>query len=928
MTNPILSFNDVLTKFRTEAVSERDKGLKFEKLMKSYLQVEPQYKNVINKVWLWNDFPYRRSISSRDTGIDLVARTNDGDYWAVQCKCYKEEDCIDKPGVDTFLSTSSRSFITEDGQSKQFSQRLWLSTTNNWNSMAEQAIRNQNPPFHRISLTDLQNSSDYIDWNELVNGVEKKALKDKKTPRDHQVKAIESFHEYFKTYDRGKLIMACGTGKTFTSLKIAEKETNGKGTILFLVPSIALLGQILKEWSAQADKPIYPICICSDASVGKDKDDDISVVDLALPATTNVKSIVRQLESAKLNQKGMIVVFSTYQSIDVISEAQRELNSRKKDNLVFDLIICDEAHRTTGVILKDKEKGDYDEKVFTKVHDNENVKARKRLYMTATPRLYKEEAKKKAEEIDAILCSMDDEALYGQEVYRIGFGEAVDKSLLSDYKVLVLTLREEQIPLIFRGIIDSATKDNEITTDDVSKLIGCINALSKRVVEADKEFNDDKAPMRKAVAFCQNIKASRSATGIFNEHKESYYNSLPLKERELLVGVEAKHIDGTMGASKRDELLAWLKNTPEDGKTCRILTNVKCLSEGVDVPSLDAVIFMASRNSQIDVVQSVGRVMRTAPNKKYGYIIIPIMIPAGVEPEEALEDNKRYAVIWTVLNALRAHDDRFDAEINRINLNNNKGDRIKVVGIPDDIADEDGNPIGSPNQPDLPLAELQELQSVIYAKMVQKVGSKRYWVQWAQDVAKIAQRYIQRINHLIASDTKSKEVFDKFLKGLRKNINPSVSEEEAIQMLSQHLITKPVFEALFDNYSFVKNNPVSKSLQIIVDQLEKQAMDEEGEKTLHNFYKSVKERVKGIDNAEGKQKIIIELYDKFFKTAFPKVVEQLGIVYTPIEIVDFINNSVAQVLKKEFGRSLSDENVHIHDPFTGTGTFITRLIQT
>ncbi len=930
MTKPILSFNDVLTKFRKEAFSERDKGFRFEKLMKKYLLIEPQYKNILKTVWLWNEFPYRKDFSGKDTGIDLVAQTVEGDYWAIQCKCFDESARIDKAGVDSFLSTSSKSFMGEDGKSKQFAQRLWISTTNHWNGEAEETIKNQNPPLHRISLTDLQNSSDYINWDELVNGVETSALKEKKTPREHQIQAINNFHEYFKNADRGKLIMACGTGKTYTSLKLVEKETNGKGTVLFLVPSIALLGQTLREWSAQAEQPIYPICICSDSTVGQDEDNDISVVDLALPASTNVRSIVNQFEIAKKNAKGMIVVFSTYQSIDVISKAQKELNKRTKDNCIFDLIVCDEAHRTTGVILKDKKTQEYDEKAFTKVHDNKWVDAKKRVYMTATPRLYKEDAKRKAEEGDAILCSMDDEAIYGQEVYRIGFGEAVSKNLLADYKVLVLTLKEEQIPEAFRGIINSGKKDKEISADDVSKLIGCINALSKRVIEADKEFNDDRNPMKKAVAFCQTIKASKIITGMFNEHKDTYYNSLPQEERDLLVGVEAKHIDGSMGASQRDELLTWLKDTPEDSKECHILTNVKCLSEGVDVPSLDAVMFLAARNSQVDVVQSVGRVMRTAPNKKYGYIIIPVMIPEGVKPEDALDDNKRYAVIWTVLNALRAHDDRFDAEINKINLNKKKGGRIRVI---DGGGSQGGSGTGEgttqiQEQFMLPLAELQELQNVIYAKMVQKVGSKRYWVQWAQDVAKIAQRYIVKINHLIETDAKSQEVFNKFLKGLRNNINPSVSKDEAIQMLAQHLITQPVFEALFENYSFVSNNPVSKSLQKMVDLLEKQAMDEEGAKTLHKFYESVKERVKGIDNADGRQKIIIELYDKFFKTAFPKVVEQLGIVYTPIEVVDFINNSVAQVLKKEFNRNLSDENIHILDPFTGTGTFITRLIQT
>lgn len=924
MTTPILSFTDVLKKFRKEAFSERDKGARFELLMKKYMLSEPTYEGRFKQIWLWNEFPYRKDFSGKDTGIDLVAQTVEGDYWAIQCKCYDESARIDKSGVDSFLSTSSKSFRNENMETVQFSQRLWISTTNNWNSEAENTIKNQNPPLIRISLTDLENSN--VDWDKLVNGEEgKSARKQKKTPRDHQNKAISNVNEYFKGNDRGKLIMACGCGKTYTSLKIAEKETNGNGLVLFLVPSIALLGQTLREWCAESEKPIYPICICSDPAITKKTDsDDMSVVDLALPASTNVPNIIHQYELAKQQHKdGMIVVFSTYQSIDVISKAQEAINKRQKDSCIFDLVICDEAHRTTGVILKDKE-----EAAFTKVHDNTCIVAKKRMYMTATPRLYTDASKQKAQENDAILCSMDDESIYGQEMYRIGFGEAVSKNLLADYKVLILTLKEEQIPTALQNVISD--KSNEINTDDISKLIGCINALSKRVLSTDEAFNDDKSPMTKAVAFCQNIKVSQKISGMFNNHKDAYYDSLTQEERSQLVGVEAKHIDGTMGASQRDELLSWLKNTPKDSNECHILTNVKCLSEGVDVPSLDAVMFLSAKNSQVDVVQSVGRVMRTAPNKKYGYIIIPIVVPAGVKPEEALDDNERYKVVWTVLNALRAHDDRFNAEINKIDLNKKKNNKIIVGGIGSKATDSDGDTTTSTTESTqlaLPLPEIDQLQNAIYAKMVQKVGNKRYWVQWAQDVAQIAQRYIERINLLIATEGKHKKAFESLLKGLQKNINPSVSKEEVIQMLAQHLITQPVFEALFENYSFVQNNAVSKSLQKMIDLLEEQAMDKDAE-TLNKFYESVKERVEGIDNAEGKQKIIVELYDKFFKTAFPKVVEQLGIVYTPIEVVDFINHSVAKVLKKEFNRNLSDENVHILDPFTGTGTFITRLIQT
>lgn len=918
MSAPILSFRDVLTKFRKEAFSERDKGTKFERLMKSYLQIAPEYEGKLKEIWLWDEFPFRNDFSGKDTGIDLVAQTVEGDYWAIQCKCYDEKSRINKDGVDSFLATSSKEFCNDKMETQRFEYRLWISTTNNWNSEAERTIRNQNPPVLRISLSDLDNAP--IDWEKLING-DGKALKAKYPLREHQKLAVEKTHKYFETSDRGKLIMACGTGKTFTSLKIAENETNSQGLVLFLVPSIALLGQTLREWMSQSDKPIHPICICSDSKITQDDDGNGSVVDLALPASTDVESIRRQLCAAKLAQKnnsGMIVVFSTYQSIDVISAAQKKINAQEKGAFVFDLVVCDEAHRTTGVILSDKA-----EAAFTKIHDNEIVVAKKRLYMTATPRLYTDASKQKAQEGNAVLCSMDDTNIYGEEIYRIGFGEAVKRDLLSDYKVLILTIREDQIPVALQNVIKD--KNNEIDTDDASKLIGCINALSKRVLDTDEAFNDDKKAMHTAVAFCQSIKISKKISNMFNEHKDTYYDSLTPEERAKLVGVSADHIDGSMGASERAEKLSWLKNVSQDSQDCHILCNVKCLSEGVDVPSLDAVMFLSAKNSQVDVVQSVGRVMRKSKttDKKYGYIIIPIVVPADIEPEQALDDNERYKVVWSVLNALRSHDDRFDAEINQIDLNKKKGNRVRVIGL-DDGTKPVNNGEDAPKQLSLPY--LEKLQDAMFAKMVKKVGNRQYWVQWANDVAHIAERYIERINHLIVTDEKHRKEFDKFLKGVRKNINPSISEDSVVQMLAQHLITQPVFEALFENYSFVANNPVSKSLQRMIDLLEKQAFDKDAE-ILGKFYESVKERVQGIDNAAGKQKVIVELYDKFFKTAFPKTVEQLGIVYTPVEVVDFINQSVAKVLKKEFNRNLSDENIHILDPFTGTGTFITRMIQ-
>ena len=800
-----MDFNKVLEKYRKYSYSEKDKGERFERLMQAYLLTDPQYAYKFKKVWLWSEFHGKDDLGGGDTGIDLVAITVEGDYWAIQCKCYQESSIIDKPAVDSFLSTSSREFRNEDIKTTRFSHRLWISTTNKWGTNAEEAIRNQNPPVTRLNLYDLQHAP--VDWEKLEMGIHGEASRNpKKVLKPHQKEALEETNKHFKSEDRGKLIMACGTGKTFTSLRIAENETNGKGLILFLVPSIALLGQTLREWSADAQEPINAICICSDPEISRKKtknedNDNFSVVDLALPASTNTAEILRQFNHIKTNSNsGMTVVFSTYQSIDVIARAQKELI--KKGFSEFDLIICDEAHRTTGVSLAGE-----DESAFIKVHKNDFIKAKKRLYMTATPRLYSDDTKSKAAQADAFLCSMDDVALYGEEFYRIGFGEAVDKGLLADYKVLILTLNDRDVPPAVQKMIADDT--NEINADDASKLIGCINALSKKMLgdENDNIKSTDPQPMKRAVAFCQSIRVSKRITETYNTATSAYVESLPEEERRKMVSVSSKHIDGTMSAPQRDELLGWLKANPEDGE-CRVLTNVRCLSEGVDVPALDAVMFLSARNSQVDVVQSVGRVMRNAAGKKYGYIIIPVVVPTDIEADKALDNNERYKVVWTVLNALRAHDDRFNATVNKIELNKKRPSQI-LVGRPDFTFDDDGNPIPldgeSSTNKDLSqqlAIQFEQLQHVVFARMVQKVGDRRYWEQWAKNVAEIAERQIERITNMVKKG-EHKEAFEKFLCGLQKNINPSITQQEAIEMLSQHIITQPVFEALFEGYSFV-----------------------------------------------------------------------------------------------------------------------------
>ena len=944
---------DILSHFRATSFTEKEKGTQFERLMRAWLKTDARYAHLFEHVWLWEEFPSRKDFGGQDTGIDLVAKTHEGDYWAIQCKCYAEDTVIDKAAVDSFLATSSRTFTNEvTFQTTSFAHRLWIATTSHWGSNAEEAIQNQLPPVSRVNLYDLDHSA--VDWSKIFEGLEgKAALSEKKQLREHQREALKAAHQHFLSHDRGKLIMACGTGKTFTSLKLIEQEVDHKGLVLFLVPSIALLGQSLNDWMGDAEAPIKAICICSDSRAsrkikrGNTNDElETSIVDLALPASTNTASITRQLLSYR-NHDGLTVVFSTYQSIDVVAEAQAALLAQTGGAFgVFDFVVCDEAHRTTGVKLSTK-----DESNFIKIHNDDFIRGRKRLYMTATPRLYGENARIKASKNDCVLCSMDDETLYGQEFYRVNFSYAVQNGILTDYKVLVLTVSEDMIPAdLMKQVKDLNAK--ELNYDDTGRLIGVINGLSKKIL-GDKGVTWDADPrlMRRALAFTHKIGredepgTSRNIEHVLPRVSALYNETLSDEERKSVVHIRARHVDGSMGATERNAALAWLAEEADDPQECRVVTNVRCLSEGVDVPALDAVLFLSARNSQVDVVQSVGRVMRSfrrgqPDEKKYGYIIIPVIVPEGTTPEEALNDNKTFSVVWDILNALRSHDDHFNAHVNTIALNRDKGAKV-TVGLPglgrtgvggstlagDPNDSHDAQEISNQEVAHQLTLQFGATQQNIFAKLVEKCGDRLYWENWAAEVGEIAKKYIARIARLVTGEGgKYSDEFDEFVRTLRHNLNPGITAEQCIEMLAQHLITRPVFEALFADYQFVSNNSISSSMQRMIDLLESEAVDKDLT-VLSNFYESVRANVGKIDNLEGKQTVIKNLYEKFFKRAFPLTVEKLGTVYTPVECVDFILHSVDEVLQSEFGAALTHENVHVLDPFTGTGTFITRLLQ-
>ncbi|WP_297750731.1 type ISP restriction/modification enzyme [uncultured Tessaracoccus sp.] len=889
-----------------DAPSQSEKGTKFERLMIDYFKHDPTLAAQYDEVMQWTEWPHRGA--SIDVGIDLVARSKEtGDWTAIQCKFYDPHRTLQKAHIDSFFTASGKRW---DGVG--FTNRIIISTTDRWSSLAEEALKEQTIPVQRLGLAEIALSP--IDW---AFADETKLIVDLKPRtkfglRPHQRTAIEKISEGFEKQDRGQWISACGTGKTFTSLKLAEEmaERNGGSLrVLFLAPSISLVSQSLREWTAQATTDLRPFVVCSDTKASRAAE-DIAPHDVPLPATTDPQTLRDRLIAGK-RAAGITVVFSTYQSLAVVAEAQA-LGVPE-----FDLILCDEAHRTTGVTLSGE-----DESHFVRVHDQQFIRGKKRLYMTATPRMFGDAVKTKAADHSAELTSMDDLALFGPVFHRLGFGEAVENGLLTDYKVAVLMVTEEQMA----GPVQSMMADDnlEIPLDDAAKIMGAWNTLAKRTHPGDAApaFSPGETPMKRAVAFLPNIKSSKRVADAFEDVVRASRH-----DADEILMTQARHVDGTMNAMVRADELAWLKAPVPDGE-CRILTNARCLSEGVDVPALDAVMFLSPRNSAVDVVQSVGRVMRKAPGKDFGYIILPIAVPVGVEPSEALKDNKRFKVVWDVLNALRAHDDRFEAIVQSIQLNGGKDDSGKVIV---DAPDLTGGDAENPDKPgaavQLPLFHLADWRDAIYSRIVDKVGTREYWDQWARDVARMSAAQIARIEALLEDAPDEVQAqFDTFLAGLQANLNDSITRDDAVSMLSQHLITAPVFEALFSESDFASRNPVSVGMQAMLDTLEGQGLDAETQK-LDRFYESVRVRAAAVTSAAGRQQVIHDLYEKFFKNAFPRQAEALGIVYTPVEVVDFILRAADDLSRQHFGQGLTDEGVTILDPFTGTGTFMVRLLQ-
>lgn len=865
----------------------RHKGSLFEKISKQFL-LEHDSANEYESIDLWYDWKLRGN--ERDRGIDIVITTSNKEHIAVQCKFH--QNSISLNDISPFL-TQLQSGVGE----VRFKKGIIISTSN-LTSEALKAIEQIRSTGMGIDIDEITEEDfiySRIDWEKFdpTKTEDEIPLCDKKRPRPHQTEAINATKEYFSDPKnaRGKLIMACGTGKTYTSLKIMEAL--GPKIMLFLAPSIALLSQTFREYAQEKSEPFYASIVCSDDKTGQSKNednDDIKFSELPIKASTRLEDILSVYEKAQKENK-CFIIFSTYQSALRIKEAQEAgLNE-------IDLIICDEAHRTVGAMYSSNERDD--KNAFTLCHSDENIKAKKRLYMTATPKVYSESSKAKAKESDNAIYSMDDADTFGEEIYTLNFSKAIALDLLTDYKVIILAVRSENLS----GVTNSVNKkikelkakgtklDKKLINNEfVCKIVGTHKGLAKQDVIAlddeNKEDNDlknkaDTFVSQRAISFCKSIQTSKNIKDSFETIMECYDEELKKKSFKNLQ-IKIDHVDGTMNCKERLEKLENLNTFKPN--TCKVLSNARCLSEGVDVPALDSVIFFDGKSAMVDIIQAVGRVMRKAKNKKRGYIILPIALAESeIKNLDEAVNNTNFKNIWKVIKALRSHDPSLVDEATF-------KEKIKIFGSDDGKKQDDEKTL-------FDAILLQDLADAVYNVMPTKLGDRNYWENFAKKTGNI-------------------------LTSLRENIHQNIREEEALDMITSHIITKPIFDAIFgDNIK----NPIAKALDKMVQKLSTLGLEGET-KDLKNLYESVKTEATHAKSQKSQQELIKNLYNTFFKEAFRKQSEKLGIVYTPIEVVDFILRATNGILKKHFNTDFNDQNITIFDPFTGTGSFIARLL--
>ena len=612
------TFEYIEAKIRSEA-SGTEFGCDFEWLCKWYLKNAAIYRGQFRKVWRWSEWPGRWG---RDCGIDLIAETHDGDLYAIQCKAVSQEHTVTKAEIDSFLSESNR---------REIDYRLLIATTDNIGANAMRTIENQAVLASVVLRGDLVSAE--LVWPTEIGGTTSKPQRWK--PQPHQKVAIKNVVTGFKKHDRGRLIMACGTGKTLTGLWISEALESRR--TLLLVPSISLVQQNLKEWGRHAKEDFDYLVVCSDESVTSDRDDPAMrhIADLGVKPTTDAAEIGEFL--AKRRSRPALVI-STYQSCDRVAKGQAKSKKR------FDLTICDEAHRLVGHV----------DSHFATALDHKRIRSHRRLFMTATPRYFTQRAKTRGAEQDIELASMDDENLFGPEFHVLTFLDAITATpdpLLTDYKVVVIGVTDAEAKAWVADAKLVRTKDGlETDARTLAAQIGLAKAM--------KQYN-----LTRMITFHRSIaRASRFMDQGRRDSLPAVITQLRPESRPS-GRLWTRHVSGDTPASKRASLVKELGELPSGVRG--LISNCACLGEGVDVPALDGIAFIDPKGSVMDIIQAVGRVIRRSPNKTIGTIIIPVLVDDSEDADRAL-DGSTFKPVWQVLKALRAHDRRLADELDEL----------------------------------------------------------------------------------------------------------------------------------------------------------------------------------------------------------------------------------------------------------------------
>ena len=921
-----------LNTLRGEAGGPADSGRRFERLMRRAFETHPyEYgPERFEHVWLWSEWPERTAMGyGADIGIDLVAKQTPaygGGLCAIQCKNYAATHKVPTSGVDSFLAASG---------AKHFSSRI-LVVTSDLGQAGWTKVEKASPRCEVIGPA-LLDSWD-APWQEFLDRPDEFAFatRTRHKPRPDQREALDAVAKGYQQGSRGRLIMPCGTGKSLMAMWAAEENVGAGGTVLYLVPSIALMGQTMREWARHRGTGHVYVGVCSDKTTGHRSDDGDAARDLAelsMPVSTDRAGIAQALAQPTGNK--MRVVFSTYQSLPVLASAVPE-------HFAFDLVVCDEAHRTTGV---DRPTDD-EVSAFRLIHDDKAVPAQFRLFMTATQRIYTAAAKVRAATKDNDIYSMDDEDAYGPLLYEMSFKDAVDAGLLSDYEVLIVATSQSRLTTGMSDLVAAVNKEGSkkqiVSKEDAVKLLGCWDALADPNTTGVSENRptgklangNGRGHLKTAIAFTNTVKLSKAIAGPPGESRGLWQEvaaeaSTGTDATELL-DMSARHVDGSTPAIVRAAQLDRLRADPTPG-VCQVISNARVLTEGVDVPALDAVVFLQPRKSKIDIVQAVGRVMRTYPGKEIGYIVIPVVVPEGkgVTDAEVLGGSD-FATVWDVVRALRSHDERMDMWVNHIDAARNS-ERISL------ITRETDQPLGD----DEDIEQLRfMLDERIASKMVERCGDRKMWPSWGARAADVCRQVRKKVDAQLV-DTDTAESFAEFVAALRGAVGDHLTEDQAAEMVAQHVVTIPIFDCLFADSQFANTNPISVAINNLLvtfapaDDTTTEAADgsalamelfEEELRPLTRAYRTMRTVFEGALTAAAKADVLREVYDGFFKAAMQNVVTRLGVVYTPVQIVDFMIRSADAVCRKEFGVGVTSENVNILDPFTGTGTFIYRML--